>query len=206
LIRNHGEAVVEAKGVGDINNIFGYNFRMTEIESAIGIEQIKKLDSLIEKRIKNAEYLAVNLESLSYIDVCKPPSYVKHSYYLQPIRYFFEKNQGLHRDKYLKAISAEIPSSVMREKDPLIAGGYARPLYLQPIYQKKAFNIFKHKPEEINYDKGICPTTERMYNHELITHELMRPSMLKSDLDQVIEGFYKVDKHMNEIIMRQNEL
>ena len=206
LIRNHGEAVVEAKGVKEIDNIFGYNFRMTEIESAIGIEQLKKLDNLVEKRIENAEYLAKNLKSLSYIDVCEPPSYVKHSYYQQPIRYFSEKNHGLHRDKYLKAISAEIPSSVMREKDPLIAGGYAKPLYLQPIYQKRAFNLFKHKPEEINYGLGLCPTTERMYNHELITHELMRPSMSKSDLDQVIEGFYKVDKYMDEIIKRQNEL
>ena len=41
LIRNHGEAVV---GNESLNNIVGYNFRLGEIESAIGIEQLKKLN------------------------------------------------------------------------------------------------------------------------------------------------------------------
>lgn len=206
LIRNHGETVVEAKGVTDIDNIFGFNFRMTEIESAIGIEQLKKLDYLVEKRIQNAEYLASNLQLLPYFDVCIPPKYVKHNYYQQPIRYFLEKNRNLHRDKYLKVLSAEIPSAVMREKDPLISGGYVKPLYLQPIYQKKAFNLYKHNSDDLNYAKGLCPIAERMHYHELITHEFMRPSMTKTDLDQVIEAFYKVDKYIDEIIARQNEL
>lgn len=206
LIRNHGEAVVDAKGVTDLSNIIGYNFRMTEIECAIGIEQLKKLNNLLGKRIKNAEYLASNLQSIRYLDVCIPPSYVKHNYYVQPIKYFSNKNQGLHRDKYLKVLSAELPSSVMREKDPLISGGFAKPLYLQPLYQKKAFNIQDHHSSELNYEKGLCPVAERMYYSEIITHEFMRPSMSKSDLDDVIEAFYKVDKNMNEIISRQDEI
>jgi len=94
----------------------------------------------------------------------------------------------------------------MREKDPLIAGGYVKPLYLQPIYQKKAFNLYNYNPNNLNYAKGICPVVERMHYHELITHEFMRPSMSKLDLDQVVEAFYKVDKYMEEIIARQDEL
>ena len=38
LIRNHGEAVVKTQS---LNNIIGYNFRLGEIEAAIGIEQLK---------------------------------------------------------------------------------------------------------------------------------------------------------------------
>ena len=41
LIRNHAEAVVGEKGVTNLNNMIGYNFRLGEIESAIGIEQIQ---------------------------------------------------------------------------------------------------------------------------------------------------------------------
>jgi perosamine synthetase len=206
LIRNHGETVVEAKGVTNIQNIFGYNFRLPEMESAIGIEQIKKLDKLVDDRISNAKYLEENLKSIPYFDVCIPPSYVKHNYYQQPMKYFADQNHGLHRDQYLKVISAELPSSFMREEDPLISGGYVKPLYLQPIYQRKAFNLYHHKPDELDYSPGICPVVERMHFHELITHEFMRPSMSKSDMDQVIEAFYKIDKYMPEIISRQDEL
>ena len=42
LIRNHAEAVVEDKGVDNLNNMLGHNFRLGEIECAIGIEQLKK--------------------------------------------------------------------------------------------------------------------------------------------------------------------
>ena len=45
-----------------------------------------------------------------------------------------------------------------------------------------------------------------MHFKELITHEFMKPSMSKSDLDQVIEAFYKVDENMEEIIGRQDEI
>src|SRR5207248_7354424 len=50
LIRNHGEAVVKEKGVANIVNLLGFNFRMTEIEAAIGSEQLKKLPALLAKR------------------------------------------------------------------------------------------------------------------------------------------------------------
>src|SRR5262249_139682 len=55
LIRNHGENIIEPKKVqGDLYNTWGFNFRMPEIEAAIGIEQLKKLESLISARIKIA--------------------------------------------------------------------------------------------------------------------------------------------------------
>ncbi|MDV7397951.1 DegT/DnrJ/EryC1/StrS family aminotransferase, partial [Arthrospira platensis SPKY1] len=38
LIRNHAEAVVGNKGVTNLANMIGYNFRLGEIECAIGIE------------------------------------------------------------------------------------------------------------------------------------------------------------------------
>ena len=44
LIRNHGEAVVEHYPVKSIGGIVGYNYRMTELEDAVGIAQFRKLD------------------------------------------------------------------------------------------------------------------------------------------------------------------
>src|SRR5688572_20398423 len=54
LIRNHAEAVVEAKGHADLVNMVGHNFRLGEIEAAIGLEQLKKLGGAVTSRQRAA--------------------------------------------------------------------------------------------------------------------------------------------------------
>ena len=43
LIRNHAEAVVKKFRINKISGLIGRNYRLGEIEAAIGIEQLKKL-------------------------------------------------------------------------------------------------------------------------------------------------------------------
>lgn len=43
----------------------GYNFRMTDMQAAIGLEQVRKLDQFNEKRIQNARFLSENLSGVS---------------------------------------------------------------------------------------------------------------------------------------------
>src|SRR5262249_21375992 len=64
LIRNHGEAVVKAKGTDDLVNLVGFNYRMTEIEAAIALEQLKKLERLVEPRIEAAAHLTDRIERI----------------------------------------------------------------------------------------------------------------------------------------------
>ena len=70
LIRNHAEAVAGDKGVKDLSNMIGFNFRMTEIEAAIGIEQLKKLKKLTSRRIEVANRLSEGLTGLAGL---RPP-------------------------------------------------------------------------------------------------------------------------------------
>jgi dTDP-4-amino-4,6-dideoxygalactose transaminase len=201
LIRNHAENIVEAKGVNDITNMIGYNYRMTEIEAAIGIEQLKKLPSLLEQRQKNAVFLH---EALGSINGLTSPPWVEepsvHTFYVQPVKYkqsVFE----VHRNDFVNAIKAEIPSAVLRETAPLIGAGYVKPLYLQPIYQQRAAFAFNNDrfSSEVDYNKGICPVTERMHFDELITHEYMRPGMSRADMEDVVRAFEKVAKNVVEL-------
>ena len=53
LIRNHAEAVVGKRGVTDLVNMVGFNFRMGEIEAAIGLCQLAKGPELIRRRQAN---------------------------------------------------------------------------------------------------------------------------------------------------------
>jgi perosamine synthetase len=201
LIRNHAENVVEAKGVNDITNMIGYNYRMTEIEAAIGIEQLKKLPQLLEDRLKNAAFLH---EALGSINGLTSPPWVEepsvHTFYVQAVKY----NQSVfevHRNDFVDAIKAEIPSAVLRETAPLIGAGYVKPLYLQPIYQKRAAFAFTNDrfQSDVDYSKGICPVTEQMHFNELITHEYMRPGMSRGDMEDVVRAFEKVAKNVVEL-------
>jgi dTDP-4-amino-4,6-dideoxygalactose transaminase len=202
LIRNHAETVVEAKGSSDLTNMIGYNYRMTEVEAAIGIEQLKKLPALIEQRIENVMFLNEKLGSLDginaqpYVD----PSSI-HTYYMQPFKYN-SAIIGVHRNEFVAAIKAEIPTSKLREAAPLIGAGYVKPLYLQPIYQQRAatcsFNC-NHYKGSVDYSKGICPVTESLHFDELITTEFMRPGMTRHDMNDVITAFEKVYENIGEL-------
>lgn len=206
LIRNHAEAVVENKGVKDLINMVGFNYRMTEIEAAIAIEQLKKLPYLVKKRIEKVEYLAKKLKEIPCLEPAKVRPGCKHVFYGHALK-FNQKIGGVHRDKFVAAVRAELMPSKLRESEGVNIGvGYIKPLYLLPLYQKRiAFgnagypwikSIYKGK---VNYHKGLCPVAEKMYESILIVHEFMRPSMAKEDLNDVIDAFRKVYRLRREI-------
>jgi perosamine synthetase len=63
----------------------GYNFRMTDIQAAVGIEQLKKLDRLNERRIQNAEHITQGLCDVSGLKLPTTLSANKHSFHLYPV-------------------------------------------------------------------------------------------------------------------------
>ena len=64
MIRNHAEAVLRDRKNFKLNNMIGYNFRLGEIEAAIAMEQLKKLKTIVEKRVKIANYLTSKLRDI----------------------------------------------------------------------------------------------------------------------------------------------
>jgi len=203
LICNHAESVVEGKGVKDLVNMVGFNFRMIELQAAIAREQLKKLKKLLRERIKNCVYLAKKLSKFPGIRPAKTRSGCTHAYYVQPFLYD-EKIVGVKRDKFIKAVAAELPATELRESEgKQIGSGYVKPIYLMPIFKKKIaigkngfpFNLNK----KINYKKGLCPVAERMYYKELFHHEFMRPPVSKRDLDDMVSAFEKVYNYRDEL-------
>lgn len=189
LIRNHAEVVVRDKGVEDLVNMVGFNYRMGEIEAAIASEQLKRLDVLISTRRERAEYLTDRLMALPGL---KPPVVrpgVQHGYYLYAVRYDGETT-GIPRDKFVAAVNAEgVP----------LFEGYVEPIYLQPLYQRRiaigagGFPFtYAGYTGDVCYDRGICPVTERMHFEELIYTNVCHADVATSDMDDVFEAFAKV--------------
>lgn len=202
LIRNHAEAVVGAKGTKNLNNMIGFNLRMTEVEAAIAREQLKKLDWLLEERQKNVAYLEEKLDKIPFLRVPKVREGCEHAYYVHPI--FFDKEQaGVSRETYIDAVKAELMPITLREAEGVSIGcGYVKPLYLQPLFQEKIAYGDHGYPfcnSKVDYSRGICPNCEQLHFETLFTHELMRPFMTKEDLDDVVTAFYKVYENIDEL-------
>ena len=188
LIRNHGEAVVKAKGDEDLVNLVGYNYRMTEIEAAIALEQLKKLERLLQPRIDAAEYLSRHLGELPGLSVPRARSGVRHGYYVYAFKFDADQT-GLSRARFAEALRAEgIPVSV----------GYVEPLYRQPMYQRRiaigrdGFPFVQPGREPASYPDGLCPVAERMHERELLYFSFCQAGISEADLDDVIRAVAKV--------------
>jgi len=108
-IRNHGR---DEKQCGYDHGSLGYNYRMTNIAAAIGIEQLKKLPKFNEKRRENAKYLNENLSELKKISIPIVLKNVEHVYHLYTIKcedrgktvYQLQKNEVGHGIYYPKPL------------------------------------------------------------------------------------------------------
>lgn len=206
LIRNHAESVVEAKGIKNLINMVGFNFRMTEIEAAIARCQLKKLKPLLNSRIKNIEYLAKRLETIEGLRPARVRPGSTHSFYVHPILYD-RSFTGVSRNKFIDAVKSEIATTRGRELwGPLISYGYVKPLYLLPLFQKQVAigaNGYPFKSPFYHgkaiYRKGICPVAEQLHENLLFHHDLAKPPVTKNDLDDVADAFLKVSRNVSEL-------
>jgi dTDP-4-amino-4,6-dideoxygalactose transaminase len=204
LIRNHAEAVVEAKGDTDITNLIGFNYRMTEVEAAICREQLKKLPSLVEERLKNIQYLENGFSTIDCLTMPVVRKGATHVYY-QHALLFDEAKAGVSRNRFAEALKAELMPITLRETEGVKVGcGYVKPLYRLPIFQRKIAYGSKGYPwsmsgQVYDYSKCDCAVVEDLHFNRLLAHEYMRPGMQKEDLDDVIAAFQKVWEYRHEI-------
>jgi len=189
LIRNHAEAVVEGKGVTNLNNMVGYNFRLGEIECAIGIEQLKKLDSLIALKQRNAYQFTEGLRGLSGLRTPLVGENCTHVYYIYPL-ILDTKILDVDRDYIIRALKAEGVEN--------ISAGYCN-IHLLPMFQKKmayGSNGFPWSSDickrDVSYEKGICPVAEELHDNSFIALQICLVDLSADDVKLIIKAFNKV--------------
>lgn len=105
-LRNHGQ--IEKYNTG----ILGFNYRMTNIEAAIGIEQLKKLDILNEKRALLATVYDANLSDVKGIIIPTTPSkfhnHVYNQYTIQVTKDYPVTRDILRHILYDEGINSEV--------------------------------------------------------------------------------------------------
>jgi len=86
-LRNHGASISEEQRhhgpkpyILSAFELVGYNYRMTDIQGAIGVVQLKKLDLFIDERQKWAEYYVNGLKNIPWLTLPKVPEGYKHGW------------------------------------------------------------------------------------------------------------------------------
>ncbi|HLF26123.1 MAG TPA: DegT/DnrJ/EryC1/StrS family aminotransferase [Anaerolineae bacterium] len=116
LLRNHGQREKY------IHETLGFNFRMTELQAAIGLVQINTLEAWTERRIANAAYLSTSLTGVQTPYVRPDSRHVFHQY---TIRVPAERRSGFIQRLSELGIGTAIH--------------YPRPIHQQPVYQKLGY-------------------------------------------------------------------
>lgn len=203
LIRNHGENYVDAHPEMAIDNTIGGNYRLTEIQAAIALEQFKKLPEILERRNKLAAHLVNRLDPIEGIGAPEVREDCTHSWYLFPMRYDAEII-GLSRALFVRAVNAEFQEPSSQEQVALTQG-YVCPLYRSRVYQertaigKSGFPFNVNDPIEYGYSEGLCPVVEDCYENTLILTGLVRDPLTVTDMDNLADAMHKVVEHANII-------
>lgn len=196
LIRNHAEAVVENSGRTDLTNMIGYNFRLGEIECAIGIEQLKKLEGLVSTRQAAASRLTRGLGGLPGLrtPVIKPNC--THAYYMYPL-VLDVAQLGVTRNSIYQALEAEGVQG--------LAEGYVT-LHLLPMYQQKTAYGSKGFPwtsdichRDVDYSRGICPVAENLQAESYLGYQMCLNDLSDEDVDLIVAAFRKVWSNLDAL-------
>jgi perosamine synthetase len=145
----------------------GYNYRMTDIQAALGLSQIKKISRYVELRQEYVRMYNTAFKEVKQIQIPYQRNEGISSWHLYIIR--------LQMDK-LKVGRKEIFEALVREN--IGVNVHYIPVYLHPYYQK------------LGYKQGLCPIAEKVYA-DIITLPLF-PKMSKEDVYDVIKAVKKV--------------
>jgi dTDP-4-amino-4,6-dideoxygalactose transaminase len=147
-------------GSGGRNYVsFGTNYRMTELQAAVALAQLRKLDGIVARRIQVANTITGMIDGLG--GVYRPTTYpdCQHVYWFYPLR-VVDAEAGASAIEFAKALGAEgIPAG---------AGYIDKPIFLYDIIRGKQVYGGSHFPWDhqtsghaVRYDPGECPGCEQ---------------------------------------------
>lgn len=146
----------------------GYNYRLTDIQCALGLSQLRKLRSWIERRQAIARQYAEAFAGMPAVRPLQTRPDVSHAYHLYVVALDPDRVR-VKRDAVFAALRAE----------GIGVNVHYIPAHLHPFYQKRS-----------GVRSGICPVAEAAY--ERIVSLPIFPAMTDRDTKDVIAAVHKV--------------
>lgn len=146
----------------------GYNYRLTDVQSALGLSQLNKLGSFIARRRAIAQQYDEILQHVDGLQLPTVRSHVGSAWHLYVVRV----PESKYRTRFFQRL---------RELGVGVQVHYI-PVYWHPFYQR------------LGYRRGLCPQAEDFYNRAVSLP--IFPKMSDGDVEKVIERVYEAAKEV----------
>jgi perosamine synthetase len=146
----------------------GYNYRLTDLQCALGLSQLRKLDRWLARRRELAHRYDLALQQLPALRPLAVRADVEHAYHLYVVQLDLE-NLNAERSEIFAALRAE----------GIGVNVHYIPVHLHPFYRERGFAA-----------AGSLPRAEAAYGRILSLP--LFPRMSDSDVDDVVEALHKV--------------
>ncbi len=149
----------------------GYNFRMTDIQAAVGSAQLKKLDALNQKRIEICAHISERLQGVPGLTLPAVLPGRKHVFHLYPLQ-IDPGVFGMNKEDFVYA---------MREERGIRIGTHYIPLHWTTAFQKRGFR------------KGQFPVADRLADR-LVTLPI-HPRLTPEGVDYLVDSICAFARH-----------
>jgi dTDP-4-amino-4,6-dideoxygalactose transaminase len=166
-LKNKGE---DEGGWFSDQQFLGYNYKFTDIQAALGVSQLKKLDKFLVIRKRYASLYNEAFKDMDEVVIPYQSPDVDSSWHLYVLQLKPKKIGKSRKQVY----------NELRQLHNIGVAVHYKPVYYHTYYQN------------LGYKKGICPVAEQLYEN-IITLPLF-PKMTENDVEDVIEGIRSVCK------------
>ncbi|HEY3841426.1 MAG TPA: DegT/DnrJ/EryC1/StrS family aminotransferase [Bryobacteraceae bacterium] len=156
----------DSSSLGSCRFLFlAQNYRMSELQGAVALAQLGKLEDVLTRRRDRARQLSASLANVAEVSAPFVPPDTRHSWWLYMLR-VNEKNAAVGTREFGAALTAEgVPAWVQYIIDPL----YFSPMFTEPrTYGTSGYPISEFGRQR--YARGLCPNAEQALSNVIAIH------------------------------------
>ncbi|MBI4670247.1 MAG: DegT/DnrJ/EryC1/StrS family aminotransferase [Chloroflexi bacterium] len=163
MLRSHGANVSDfarhtaGKVVIEEYPVLGYNYRLTDIQGAVGVEQMKKLDWILQRRLEIGERYNQAFADLDFIETPYEPAFAKHTYQSYCVR--IAHNAPKTRDEIMAAMQ---DAGIATRRGVMAA-------HLEPFYVNQYGRVSLPVTEQATRTTMLLPIYAQMTEQEIGT-------------------------------------
>ena len=181
---------IREKYAGHIHYRFGWKACYTEIQAAIALAQLERLEEQTEKRTVNAKKLYSLLDDIEGIETFGWQPYCdRHAHHLFFLRFKSENFENVKRAQFLAALNKE---------GVLASSFYPMALYNQPLYKSET---------KLSMRKTICPVAEQACREVIFIEQnlLLADSHRIELISEAVKKIRKNAAQLHKIEIEENE-